>query len=80
MLGMVVKRGRVRGRRISRAASLGGEEVTAFCPTCKALQTLWFTGDRLVQTRKYFQDGARVYHDCGSDEPCRLLPGYVKKA
>ncbi len=47
-------------------------EVIAFCPVCKAFETLWFTGGRLTQTRKFSQYGDKVYHDCGSDEPCRL--------
>jgi hypothetical protein len=47
-------------------------EVMALCPVCKAFQTLWFTGSRLTQTRKFSQFGERVYHDCGSNKPCRL--------
>jgi hypothetical protein len=51
-------------------------EVVAFCPVCKALQTVWFTKGRLVPTRKFSQDGDQVYHDCGSKEPCRLYRTY----
>jgi hypothetical protein len=47
-------------------------EVMALCPVCKAFQTLWFTKGRLTQTRKFSQYGDQVYHDCGSNEPCRL--------
>lgn len=49
-------------------------EVTAICPNCKTMETLWFIGHSLVQTRKFSQQGNRVFHDCGSEEPCRLLP------
>jgi len=49
------------------------DEVVAFCPKCKTLETLWFTGDVLVRTQKFSQKDARVYHDCGSNEPCRLF-------
>lgn len=49
------------------------EELVAFCPECKAFETLWFNRDEMVHTRKYIQKGTRVYHDCGSEEPCRLL-------
>jgi len=48
------------------------KEVIAFCPSCKALETLWLTDDRLIQSRKFSQDGGQIYHDCGSCEPCRL--------
>ena len=48
------------------------DEVMAFCPVCKAFQTLWFTKGKLMQIRKFSQHGDKVYHDCGSDEPCRL--------
>jgi hypothetical protein len=52
------------------------DEVIAFCPVCKALQTVWFAEGRLVTTRKFSQDGDQVYHDCGSKEPCRLYRTY----
>ncbi len=52
------------------------DEVLALCPTCKAFETLWFAGDRLRPTRKFNQSGDRVYHDCGSKEPCRLYRTY----
>lgn len=52
--------------------SLSSDEVVAFCPACKAFQTLWFTGTRMTPTRKFSQHGEQVYHDCGSKEPCRL--------
>ncbi len=54
------------------------DELVAFCPSCKAFETLWFADDSLVPTRKYCQVGRRVYHDCGSDEACRLLLRFVK--
>ncbi len=65
-------------RRTVRNSPTDMDELVAFCPGCKAFETLWFTGDTLVQTRKYMQVGARVYHDCGSDEACRLLLRFVK--
>lgn len=52
------------------------DEVMALCPLCKTFETLWFTGSRLVQTRKFIQYGDKVYHDCGSDEPCSLYRIY----
>ena len=51
---------------------LAEAEVVAYCPVCKAFQTLWFTGGRLIQTRKFSQYGEQVYHDCGSNKPCHL--------
>ena len=49
------------------------EEFMAFCPSCKALQTVWFNNSTLVLTRKFTQDGTRVYHDCGSMQPCHIF-------
>ena len=54
------------------------EEMVAFCPECKAFETLWFSGDEMVHTRKYVQIGQRVYHDCGSRKPCQLLTRFQK--
>lgn len=47
-------------------------EVVVFCPHCKALQTVQISGSRLLPTRKFHQEGARIFHDCGSTRPCRL--------
>ena len=47
-------------------------EVMAHCPVCKAFQTLWLTNGRLMATRKFRQDGNRIYHDCGSIKPCQI--------
>ncbi len=47
-------------------------EVVVFCPKCKALQTVQISGSRLMPTRKFYQVGTRIYHDCGSTQPCRL--------
>ena len=58
----------------------GTEELIAFCPKCKTLETLWFTGGTLMQTRKFAQKDSRVYHDCGSNEPCRLLPSFLNES
>jgi|GEM_PF-1093289 len=47
-------------------------QLVAFCPVCKALETLYFASDCLIETRKFSQGNGKVYHDCGSREPCRL--------
>ncbi len=48
------------------------DEVVAFCPCCKALETVWINGDSLLSTRKFTQIGSLVYHNCGSKHPCYL--------
>jgi len=53
-------------------AAVPVHELVAICPHCKNMEALFFVGDRLVPTRKYHQEDAAVYHDCGSDKPCRL--------
>ncbi len=51
-------------------------EAVAFCPRCKALQTVWLNGNTLMPTRKFSQEGGEIYHDCGSSQPCRLYQGW----
>ncbi|MFC1976682.1 hypothetical protein ACFLWS_00195 [Chloroflexota bacterium] len=48
-------------------------ELIVFCPNCSTLETVLFKENRMaVPTRKFSQYGARIYHDCGSSQPCRL--------
>jgi hypothetical protein len=51
-------------------------EMTVFCPHCKAFQTVWLDGSKLMPTRKFIQERGKIYHDCGSMEPCRLYPSW----
>jgi hypothetical protein len=55
-------------------SSMRAQEITAFCPHCKTLETLWFGENKLLETRKFNQIGRLIYHDCGSSEPCILYP------
>ena len=48
-------------------------DVTAFCPKCKALETLSLNGEGMVPTRRFTQKASEVYHTRGSDLPCRLF-------
>lgn len=48
------------------------EELLIFCPTCKALDVIRFDRQTPIPTRKFAQRAGRVYHDCGSTQPCRL--------
>ncbi len=59
-------------RRGEEATLAGVRELLVYCPKCKTLETLWFDNGHLVQTRKFDQNDGRVYHDCGSEEACRL--------
>ena len=47
-------------------------EVVAFCPSCKNMETLLFSGNELAGERRYTQRSGYVFHDCGSQKPCRL--------
>ena len=47
-------------------------DVMAQCPKCKAVETLQFSGEKLMPCRKFRQIDGEVYHDCGSEQPCRL--------
>lgn len=48
------------------------DEVMAFCPACKAFETVYLNNGKLNQNRKFTQFGSHIYHDCGSSVPCRL--------
>ncbi len=66
---------------VRRSLSVYGSkerELLASCPTCKTFETLWFKGDVLIPTKRFAQGlNKRVYHDCGSLKPCRLLPKFA---
>ena len=72
---LAVKEGRAYNTNESTRKSRPREAV-AFCPGCKALQTVWLNGNTLMPTRKFSQEGREVYHDCGSSQPCRLYQGW----
>jgi hypothetical protein len=57
---------------IHKAEGIWSGEAVAFCPWCKALQTVWIDGNTLMPTRKFYQAGSQIYHDCGSSQPCCL--------
>jgi len=48
------------------------DEVAAFCPVCKTLETLYLSNGQLTLTRKFIQNDGHIYHDCGSIQPCQL--------
>jgi hypothetical protein len=47
-------------------------ELVVYCPRCRTLETLWFNNGRLMEARKFTQLNSHVFHDCGSQQPCRL--------
>lgn len=57
-------------------------EVLIFCPGCKALEVVRFTGEGMIPTRRFTQEMDKVYHACGSGVPCRLhtLSGHRESA
>jgi hypothetical protein len=72
MVTVVKEKKILRGLAVN--AELQTEEVLAFCPGCKALQTVWLKGNELLPTLKFKQISSQVYHNCGSKQPCRLYP------
>ena len=68
---VLVKERRTSTLNAVKLGSLSGE-VVAFCPVCKAFQTLWFNENGLMPTRKFAQYDNKVFHDCGAKEPCHL--------
>jgi hypothetical protein len=67
----VVKEARVAGAG-KKKYTAEPIEVMAFCPGCKAFQTVWLNGNRLMSTRRFIQEGNQVYHSCGAEQPCHL--------
>ncbi len=67
----------VRSKRNSQKAlwhveSQWPRDLLIFCPACKALEVLRFSGSQMIPTRKFTQRAGNVYHDCGTHLPCRL--------
>ena len=74
MVLLAVKENRASNIQNAQSA-IGSEEALAFCTGCKAVQTVWLSGKTLLTTRKFKQIGSRIYHECGSIQPCRLYYG-----
>jgi len=75
MVLRAVKKERVSSIQKAEHGIWSGEAM-AFCPLCKALQTIWIDDGTLMPTRKFIQVGNRIYHDCGSRQPCYLFSGW----
>ena len=56
----------------------GNKKVMAFCPECGDFASLSFTRQGLVATPEYIQAHSQIYHQCGSEEPCRLLVRHIR--
>jgi hypothetical protein len=56
------------------------DEILAFCPKCKTFETLCFVSDKLIRTQKFNQQDGHVYHNCGSELPCRLISSLWKRS
>ena len=52
------------------------DELIAYYPVCKSFETDWYSGYRLVQSRKFRQEDSHVLHECGSKEPCHLYRNF----
>jgi len=48
------------------------QDAIVQCPKCKTVETLQFVEDKLTLCQKFIQKDSKIYHDCGSDLPCRL--------
>ncbi len=58
---------------LSRGSN-GRKASIVSCPGCLTMETLWFRGDRLEPIKRFTQESnGKVYHDCGSQLPCRLF-------
>jgi len=78
-MSVVLTRPRVSntGRETRPIIAAEANEFMVFCPGCGTFETVWLGEDGLiVPTRKFFQEGSRVYHNCGSGQPCRFYHGW----
>jgi hypothetical protein len=70
MVLLTVKEEKAAG--IHKADSNWSGEFVVFCPRCKAFQSVWLNNNTLITTRKFYQINDSIYHDCGSNQACRL--------
>lgn len=49
------------------------QQYTVQCPKCLDIQTITFRNNRMLPSRKFFQSTSGIFHDCGSDRPCRIV-------
>jgi hypothetical protein len=63
-------------KEIERRIATEPNDFTILCPKCYAFETVSLIEGTLVRTKKFSQIGPRIYHDCGSNEPCRLYHIY----
>jgi hypothetical protein len=47
-------------------------EVVAFCPACKAMETITIHGREVALGRRFMLKDGTIFHACGSSLPCRL--------
>jgi hypothetical protein len=62
----------IQSHTIAGESDTESDGVMIFCPAFKALETVWINKGKLNQNRKFAQFGSHIYHDCGSNNPCRL--------
>jgi hypothetical protein len=63
-------------RRVWQTLAVHTEEITAFCPACKTIETIFLEDNLLMPTQRFCQRGSQIYHNCGSVRPCCLLGVY----
>ena len=59
-------------KRVWQTLAVRTEEITAFCPACKTMETLFLEDYHLMPTLRFSQRGNHIYHNCGSDKPCSI--------
>ena len=73
MAGTAVKTREKTMRRVIPVASVQPDEYMVQCPTCKTLETLFFSNGQLIQNRRFYDEDGHIYHTCGSEQPCRIF-------
>ena len=70
MVSYVLESPNIVSKKVSQGVAAA--DIVILCPVCKAMQTVTIIGDIIQPTRKFRQIGDRIYHDCSTDQPCRL--------
>ncbi len=73
MVTRVKTRRRTSAQKPWRLADPEQNEALAYCPACKALEVMRFSGNVMTPTRNFAQKPDGVYHSCGTGVPCRLF-------
>lgn len=54
------------------------KEMLAFCPECGCYSVLIFNSCGNIATPQFTKEKGEIYHNCGANDPCRLLVRFLR--